>query len=119
MKETKTVVANILKNPNFPSVNGATGRRSPFRVESGVPWMWIVAEDLDESFARELEQLVCDSIVVWSPQEIHERPGLPLRQLTSVVMDRYAPRGPVSGQVRGPWAQSNAQRWKMPKGRQG
>ena len=89
--DTKTVVANILKNPPFPSVNGATGRRSPFRVESGVPWMWIVAEDLDESFARELEQLVCDSIVVWSPQEIHERPGLPLRQLTSVVMDRYAP----------------------------
>jgi hypothetical protein len=86
-----TIVANVLKNPPFPSVNGAIGRRSPFRVESGVPWMWVVAEDLDESFAGELERLGCDSIVVWSPKEIDENPRLPLRQLTSVIIDRYAP----------------------------
>jgi hypothetical protein len=87
----QTIVANVLKNHPFPSVNGATGRRSPFRVESGVPWMWVVAEDLDETFAREVEGLGCDSIVVWSPDEIDEQRRLPLRRLTSVVMDRYAP----------------------------
>ncbi len=37
----ETIVANVLKNPPFPGVNGTTGRRSPFRVESGVAWMWV------------------------------------------------------------------------------
>jgi hypothetical protein len=86
-----TIVANVLKNPPFPSTNGAVGRRSPFRVESGVPWMWVVAEDLDETFAGELERLGCDSIVVWSPDETEDQAGLPLRRLTAVILDRYAP----------------------------
>jgi hypothetical protein len=87
----ETIVANVLKEPPFPGVNGATGRRSPFRVESGVAWMWVVAEDLDEPFARALEQLGRDSIVVWSTAEIDAQPRLPLRQLTRVIMDRYEP----------------------------
>ena len=87
----KTIVANVLKNPPFPSANGATGRRSPFRVESGVPWMSVVAEDLDETFAGELERLGCDSIVVWSPAETDKHPLLPLERLTSVIVDRYEP----------------------------
>jgi hypothetical protein len=87
----RTIVANVLKHPPFPSVNGAIGRRSPFRVESGVAWMWVVAEDLDESFSRELEQLGCDSIVVWSPEEIDQQPRLQLKRLTSVIMERYEP----------------------------
>ena len=53
--------------------------------------MWLVAEDLDESFARELEQLGCDSIVVWSTAEIDNQPRLPLRRLTEVIVDRYEP----------------------------
>ena len=87
----KTIVAVVLKNFPFPSTNGATGRRSPFRVESGVAWMSVVAEDLDETFAGELERLGCDSIVVWSPAESDERPMLPLKRLTSVIVDRYEP----------------------------
>ncbi len=87
----ETIVANVLKNPPFPAVNGPTGRRSPFRVESGVAWMWVVAEDLDEAFARELEGLGSDSIVVWSTAEIGEQRLLPLTQLTRVIRDRYAP----------------------------
>jgi hypothetical protein len=84
-------VANVLKNPPFPAVNGTTGRRSPFRVESGVAWMWVVAEDLDEPFALELERLGPNSIVVWSPAEIDEQPRLSLKRLTGVITDRYAP----------------------------
>jgi len=53
--------------------------------------MWVVAEDLNEPFARELERLGRDSIVVWSTAELHERSRLPLRELTRVIMDRYAP----------------------------
>ena len=53
----KTILANVLREPPFPAVNGPTGRRSPFRVESGVAWMEVVAEDLDETFARQLERL--------------------------------------------------------------
>jgi len=87
----ETIVANVLKKPPFPGVNGTTGRRSPFRVESGVAWMWVVAEDLNEPFARELERSGRDSIVVWSTAELHERSRLPLRELTRVIMDRYAP----------------------------
>jgi len=53
--------------------------------------MWVVAEDLDEPFARELERSGRDSIVVWSTAEVNEQPRLPLRQLTQVIRDRYAP----------------------------
>jgi hypothetical protein len=87
----QTIVANVLKHPPFPSVNGAAGRRSPFRVESGVAWMWVVAEDLDEPFARELEELGGDSIVVWSPEEIDSQPRLPLKRLTEVILNEYTP----------------------------
>jgi hypothetical protein len=86
-----TIVANVLKQPPYPSANGAVGRRSPFRVDSGVPWMLMVAEDLDEPFARQLERLGCDSIVVWSTAEIDDQSRLALRRLTGVIMDRYAP----------------------------
>jgi hypothetical protein len=87
----ETIVANVLKNPPFPPANGAIGRRSPFRVESGVAWMWVVSEDLDEEFARDLEGLTSDSVVVWATEEIENQPRLPLRRLTKVIMDRYAP----------------------------
>jgi hypothetical protein len=86
-----TIVANALKNLPFPSANGAVGRRSPFRVESGIPWMWVVAEDLDQAFASELEQLGCDSIVLFSPDETEGHASLPLGRLTAVILDRYAP----------------------------
>ncbi len=87
----ETIVANVLKAYPFPAVNGATGRRSPFRVESGVAWMYVVAEDLDGSFARDLERLGRNSIVVWSPAEIADERRLPLERLTAVIKHRYAP----------------------------
>jgi hypothetical protein len=86
-----TIVANVLRRPPFPSVNGATGRRSPFRVESGVPWVYTVAEDLDESFARELEHEGKNSIVIWSPTETPQVPRLALERTIAVIQTRYAP----------------------------
>jgi hypothetical protein len=89
---TETIVANVLRRPPFPPVNGAAGRRSPFRVESGVPWVYTVAEDLDESFARDLEKQGTNSIVVWSPSETPQEPRLALERLVAVIKHRYAPQ---------------------------
>ncbi|APW60718.1 hypothetical protein [Paludisphaera borealis] len=86
-----TIVANALNNPPFPCVNGPTGRRSPFHVETGVAWMWLVHHDLDEEFAHDLEQAGDDSIVVWSPTEIGRQPRIPLKRLTQVILDEYEP----------------------------
>jgi hypothetical protein len=86
----QTIVANVLKNPPFPAVNGPTGRRSPFRAESGITWMWLVNQDLDEEFARDLDRAGPDSVVVWSPTEIGTQPRLELKQVTKVIQRRYA-----------------------------
>jgi hypothetical protein len=87
----ETIVANVLKNPPFPAVNGPTGRRSPFQVESGIAWVWLVNQDLDAEFARELEQAGDDSIVVWAPGETSPIPRLELKPLTRVIRDDYEP----------------------------
>jgi hypothetical protein len=87
----ETIVANVLKNPPFPSVNGPTGRRSPFHVESGIAWMWLIDEDLDAQFAHELQEAGFDSIVVWSREEIDSQPRLPLKRLTKVILTEYMP----------------------------
>jgi len=86
-----TVVANALNNPPFPCVNGPTGRRSPFRVETGVAWMWLVRQNLDEEFARDLERAGVDSVVVWSPDDIGNQRRIPLPRLTQAIRDEYEP----------------------------
>lgn len=86
-----TIVANVLKRHPFPSTNGVIGRRSPFRVESGLPWTLMVAEDLDEEFARDLERQGCDSVVIYAPEETDPEYRLGFRRLTQVIHDRYVP----------------------------
>jgi hypothetical protein len=87
----ETVVANVLRQPPFPAVNGPTGRRSPFHIESGIAWMYVVNEDLEPQFVRELEHLDCDSVVVWSRAEDQKYLRLPLRRLTDVIRRNYVP----------------------------
>ncbi len=58
-----TEIANVLKQPPFPSLNGPAGRLSPFRAESGICWMWLIDLDLDIPFAEFLERTP-DSVVV-------------------------------------------------------
>lgn len=86
----ETEVANILRQPPFPSLNGPTGRVSPFRAESGVCWMWLVDFDFDVPFASALEQTP-DSVVVWSPNEVDVEPRMKLEKLTVVVRRNYRP----------------------------
>jgi len=85
------IVANVLRNPPFPSVNGPTGRRSPFPYETGIAWSWLVDQDLDEEFARELKQAGEDSIVVWAPRETSPRPRLDHKRLRQAIRDDYEP----------------------------
>ena len=87
----ETIVANVLKNSPFPAVNGPTGRRTPFHAETGVAWSWLVDQDLDEEFARDLEHAGQDSIVVWSPEESAPNRRLELKRLTQVILDEYEP----------------------------
>ena len=85
-----TLVANVLKEPPFPAINGPTARLSPFRAESGICWMLLVDLDLDAEFAAALEQAT-DSVVVWSPaeHELASQPSLP--GLTATIRKYYRP----------------------------
>lgn len=86
-----TMVANVLKNPPFPAVNGPTGRRTPFHAETGIAWGWLVNQDLDEEFAADLERAGDDSVVVWSPDESAGNHRLELKRLMQVIRDDYEP----------------------------
>ena len=88
--EPGTLVANVLKEPPFPAINGPTGRLSPFRAESGICWMWLVDIDLEPEFAAALEQAT-DSVVVWSPEEHKLLSQLRLDRLASVIREHYRP----------------------------
>src|SRR5207237_9048744 len=85
-----TLVANVLKEPPFPAINGPTARLSPFRAESGICWMWLVDLDLDGEFAVELQHAT-DSVVVWSPAEHELLSQLRLPCLTAVIRRLYRP----------------------------
>lgn len=84
----ETQVANLLRRPPFPSLNGPTGRLSPLRAESGICWMWLIDVDLDDEFAQAVEQTP-DAVVVWAPDEEGAEPRLKLPHLMSVVRRAY------------------------------
>ena len=99
-----TEVANLLRQPPFPSFNGPVGRLSPFRAESGICWMWLIDMDLDIPFAESLERTI-DSVVVWSPQEQDRLSRLRLEHVTRVIRQYYHPAarfGPIEVWRRSP-----------------
>ncbi len=85
-----TQVANVLKQPPFPAINGPAGRLSPFRAESGICWMWLVDIDLEPEFAAALERAT-DCVVVWSPAEDKVVSQMRLERLTAVIRKHYQP----------------------------
>jgi hypothetical protein len=85
-----TLVANVLKEPPFPAINGPAARLSPFRAESGICWMLMVHIDLEPEFADALERST-DAVVVWAPYS-HEFPSqLNLGRLAAVIRKHYRP----------------------------
>ncbi len=85
-----TLVANVLKEPPFPAINGPVGRLCPFRAESGLCWMYLVDIDLEPEFVAELERSA-DSVVVWSPTVPPTLHRLELDRLTDVILRHYQP----------------------------
>ncbi len=85
-----TQVANVLQEPPYPAINGPAGRLSPFRAESGICWMLLVAVDLEPEFAAGLARAT-DCVVVWSPEEYRRPSRLRLRRLAEVIRAHYRP----------------------------
>jgi hypothetical protein len=85
-----TFVANVLCIYPYETINGPTGRLSPFLAESGICWMTQVNLDLDSEFADAL--IHCpDSVVVWSPRRFHENATIPLNQVAAAIQQYYEP----------------------------
>lgn len=82
-----TRVANVLRRFPFPAVNGPVGRIDPFRVESGICWMWLVREDRDADFARAVAA-ERDAVVVWAPDERADD-GMELPGLVEAIRAHY------------------------------
>ncbi len=85
---SQTLVANVLRRFPFPPVNAPAGRLSPFLVESGICWMWMIDEDLDDVFAAALERST-DAVVVWVPDEVGVEPRMQLDRVSAAVRAHY------------------------------
>jgi hypothetical protein len=86
----QTFVANVLNRYPMESLNGPSGRLSPFLAESGICWLDWVKIDLDPEFARQLEATP-DSVVVWDPRQRDVSPAMKLERVISVIRRDYEP----------------------------
>ena len=84
----RTRVANVVRRFPFPSVNGPTGRLSPFPAVAGLMWMRWLGPGLEDEFCRSLEGAT-DAVVVWVPREIDVEPNLKLDRLLATVRRCY------------------------------
>ena len=85
-----TLVANVLNSYPYETINGPTGRLSPFLAESGICWMTQIDLDLDAEFAEALAGSL-DSVVVWTPSRFNENLRTPLRRVEAVIHQYYEP----------------------------
>jgi hypothetical protein len=86
----RTLVANVMNQFPYETINGPTGRLSPFLTESGICWMMMVDSDLDPEFARSLIDST-DSVVVWDPRQIDVDERLHIEQVIAVIRRYYEP----------------------------
>jgi hypothetical protein len=86
----RTLVANVLNKFPYETINGPTGRLSPFLMESGICWMMMVDSDLDPEFAQSLLDST-DSVVVWDPRQIQVDERLTLKRVIAVILGSYEP----------------------------
>jgi hypothetical protein len=85
-----TYVANVLNRFPYESLNGPTGRLSPFLAESGICWMALVDFDLDPEFAEQLKRTP-NSVVVWEPDQERAESRMRLTRVVEVIREYYEP----------------------------
>jgi hypothetical protein len=86
----RTLIANVIDRFPYDTVNGPTGRLSPFLAESGLCWMTQVDIDLDPEFAESLQNAT-DSVVVWDPKQCLTDGGLRIKGIIAVIQRHYEP----------------------------
>ncbi len=87
--DARTVVADLLRNVPFPTLNGPLGRVSPLGGESGLPYLWLVDPGLEAAYAAAVADAPPGSVAVWDPDRPSFHPNLALPELTRVVRARY------------------------------
>jgi hypothetical protein len=85
-----TFVANALNRFPWESLNGPTGRLSPFRYDGGLVWLSWVRMDLDPEFARDLLNST-DAVVVWEPRQDEVDPAMRVERLIAVIREHFEP----------------------------
>ncbi len=74
----------------YESLNGPTGRLSPFRAEGGICWLSWVRIGVDSEFARQLLDAT-DAVVVWEPGQDHIDPAMRLESTVAVIREYFEP----------------------------
>jgi hypothetical protein len=92
----QTLVANLLRNVPFPSLNGTIGRISPLPADAGIVWLYMLDTSREVNFALALEAAQ-DAVVVWIPGERSFDPRLQLPILESTVPKFYRPEATIAG----------------------
>lgn len=93
-----TVVANLLRNVPFPTLNGPLGRVSTLGGESGLPYLWLVDPGLEPAYAEAVAVAPPGSVVVWDPDHPSFHPNLALPTISRAVRTHYRPEarfGPI------------------------
>jgi hypothetical protein len=90
----RTPVANVLRALPWPSINGPTGRMTPFPAAGGILHLWMVDPGMERRFADALAHSP-DAVVVWIPDEPHLLPALRLPLVDEVIRRLYRPEARI------------------------
>ena len=94
--DSRTQVANLLRNVPFPGVNGSVGRISPLGADAGILWLYQFDIGREADYARLLEA-ADDAVVVWIPGERSFDPRLQIPILEHTVPQFYRPEARLGG----------------------
>jgi hypothetical protein len=86
----RTLIANVINQYPYDTLNGPTGRLSPFLAESGICWLIQVDIDLDPEFADSLLRAT-DSVVVWVPIQNRVDRHVKIKRIIAVIHQYYEP----------------------------
>ncbi|MBX6312941.1 MAG: hypothetical protein IRY99_08515 [Isosphaeraceae bacterium] len=86
----RTRVANFLKILPYPTLNGPSGRLTPFPAAGGNIHLWLVDPGLEGRYAEALERTP-DTIVVWDPHEDFIDGFMKCKRVTQAVRRSYQP----------------------------